>query len=122
MSKDAELLEAGDPRLTLHLHHQATADPERPRASSDDERTHFGDSPAERRQFGTTYDPTAPDRDNEAIRVQGQLVAVASQQTPLLEMGVDERVKCGRFFRFRRPQRNAGSRTCRAARYSAWAS
>ena len=94
MREGAQLLKTGPASPASQFGDQASADPERTRAAINDQRTHFGDAAAERRKFRAAHDPSAPDGDDEAFRVNGELVAVPRKESSFLEMRLNERVQC----------------------------
>ena len=92
MREGAQLLEAGDRRPLHQLVDQLAAEPDAARVLADDERAHLADITAERCELGAGDDAIVLARDDEAMRVDGDLAAVARKQVTLGQMRRDQRV------------------------------
>lgn len=80
MRKGGQLLEALAPGAGPKLVAHEPANPTTPAPGSDDERADLGEAGAERRKLGTSDDATSHGRDEEAIRVIGELGQRPRQQ------------------------------------------
>jgi len=71
---------------------QPPADTELPRIAAHDKRADFRDRPAQRRQFGARDHGRPLQRDNEAMRVPCDFVAIARQQVSFGQMILNQAV------------------------------